>query len=70
MVFIEKVLIFLACVGVAVLILKYTEPIVRMVGKMNWAENRLGIGGTYTVWKLIAVLLIAGSLVFLTTVKW
>ena len=63
-----KILVFLICVGVGILILKYTEPIVRMVGKMRLAENRLGIGGTYTVWKLIAVLLIFGSLVYLTTV--
>lgn len=63
-----KILVFLACTGIGILILKYTEPIVRIVGKMSWAENRLGIGGTYTVWKLIAVLLIAGSLVYVTTV--
>ena len=65
-----KILIFLACVGVGILILKYTESIVRMVGKMSWAENRLGMGGTYTVWKLIAVLLIVGSLVYLTSAGW
>lgn len=62
-----KILIFLICVVLAILILKYTEPLVRMVGKMGWAENRLGMGGTYTVWKLIAILLIVGSLVYLTT---
>ena len=65
-----KILIFLLCVGIAILILKYTEPIVRMVGKMSWAENRLGMGGTYTVWKLIAILLIVGSLVYLTSGAW
>jgi len=65
-----KIIIFLICTGLAILILKYTEPLVRMIGKMSWAENRLGMGGTYTVWKLIAILLIAGSLVYLTTVAW
>lgn len=65
-----KILIFIAATGIAILILKYTEPIVRMVGKMSWAENRLGMGGTYTVWKLIAVLLIVGSLVYLTSAAW
>ena len=69
MVFI-KILIFLACTGLAILILKYTEPLVRMIGKMDWAENRLGMGGTYTVWKLIAIGLIVGSLVFLTSSAW
>ncbi len=62
-----KILIFLACLGIAILILKYTEPIVRMVGKMSWAESRFGMGSTYTVWKLIAILLIVGSLVYLTS---
>lgn len=65
-----KILIFLVSTGIAILILKYTEPIVRMVGKMDWAERRLGMGGTYTAWKLIAILLIVGSLVYLTTVAW
>ncbi|MBM2820909.1 MAG: hypothetical protein HW405_669 [Candidatus Berkelbacteria bacterium] len=65
-----KILVFLACTGIAVLILKYTEPIVRMVGKMEWAERYLGAGGTYSAWKLIAILLIVGSLVYLTTVAW
>ena len=69
MVFI-KILIFLVSCGLAILILKYTEPIVRMVGKMGWAENRFGMGGTYTVWKLIAILLIVGSLVYLTSAAW
>jgi len=65
-----KILIFLACTGIAILILKYTEPLVRMIGKMDWAERYLGMGGTYTAWKLIAILLIVGSLVYLTTVAW
>jgi hypothetical protein len=65
-----KILIFLVLTGVAILILKYTEPLVRMIGKMSWAERYLGMGGTYTAWKLIAVLLIVGSLVYLTSAAW
>jgi len=65
-----KILIFLACSAIGILILKYTEPIVRMVGKMGWAEQRLGMGGTYTVWKLIGILLIVGSLIYVTTAAW
>lgn len=62
-----KILIFLLCCFIGILILKYTEQIVRTVGKMGWAENRLGMGSTYTVWKLIAVGLMVGSLVYLTS---
>jgi hypothetical protein len=69
MVFI-KILVFIVFCLVAVLILKYTEKIVRVVGKMGWAEDRLGMGGTYTVWKLIAVGLIVGSLIYLTSEAW
>lgn len=65
-----KILIFLLCVAIALVILKYTEPIVRMFGKMTWAENRLGMGGTYTAWKLIAILLIVGSLIYVTSGAW
>lgn len=70
MVLIEKILIFLGCTVVGILILKYTEPIVRNIGAMSWAENRFGPGRTYTVWKLIGVAIIVGGLVYVTTVQW
>lgn len=60
-----KILVFLLCVGLGILILKYTEPIVRTVGKMDWAERRFS-GGTYTVWKLIGIGVIAGGLIYVT----
>ena len=63
-----KILVFLLCIGVAILILKYTEHLVRLIGKMSWAERYLGMGGTYTAWKIIAILLIFGSLVYITTI--
>lgn len=50
-----KFVIFLLACGLAVFILKYTEPLVRMIGKNAWAEQYLGGGGTYTMWKLIAL---------------
>lgn len=65
-----KILILLICTALAILILKYTEPLVRMMGKISWAENHLGMGGTYTLWKLIAIILIIGSLVYVTTMAW
>jgi len=62
-----KLIIFVVCTGIAFLILLYTEPLVRMIGKMSWAERYLGMGGTYTAWKIIAIVLIFGSLIYLTT---
>jgi len=52
-----KFVIFIAMFAVGVLILRYNEPIVRMVGKSSFAEKYLGMGGTYTMWKLIAVVI-------------
>lgn len=65
-----RILVFIIFTIIGILILKYTEPIVRTVGKMQWAENRLGIGGTYTVWKLIGVFVIVFSLLYLTSGAW
>ncbi len=59
-----KFVIFLLACGVAVVILKYTEPLVRMIGKNSWAEQYLGGGGTYTMWKLIAVAVVIVALLY------
>lgn len=34
----------------------WTMWVVRTVGKMGWAEQRVGRGSTFDVWKLIGVL--------------
>lgn len=60
----EKFLIFVVAVVVAGAILKYTEPIVRLVGKNDLAEKYLGSGGTYTMWKLLAVVIVIWALVY------
>jgi len=59
-----KFFIFLLSVVAAVLIMKYTDPIVRLIGKNDLAEKYLGMGGTYTMWKLIAVGLVILALVY------
>ncbi len=40
--------------------LKYTFVLVQTFGKINWAETHLGggLGGTYTMYKLVALLII------------
>ncbi len=50
-----KFLIFLSMFVIGLAILKYTEPLVRTFGKSVWAEQHLGGGGSYTMWKLIAI---------------
>lgn len=65
-----KIIVFIAFTMIAIGILKYTYQIVQIFGKMSWAERRLGTGGTFTMWKLIAVGLIVGSLIYLTSGAW
>jgi len=35
---------------------EYTLKAVRMMGMMGWAEERLGRGGTFSVWKIIGII--------------
>ena len=60
-----KIAVLIFAVFVAVLIIKYREKLVRMIGKNEWAERYLGSGGTYTFWILFALLLIFIALVWL-----
>lgn len=57
MVFITKALAIIVSIIVSYLILRYTEPIVRNIGKSSWAEQYLGNGGSYTMWKIIGLIL-------------
>lgn len=60
-----KVITFIVLFAAGVLILKYTEPIVRMVGKSSWAEQHLGAGGTYNMWKIIALIVMLFGFLYL-----
>jgi uncharacterized membrane protein len=70
MIIFYRILIFAASLVVGILILIKTEPIVRMIGHMGWAERRFGGGGTYLVWKLIGLIIIVfGVLVLFGTLS-
>ncbi len=45
-----------ALLGFIGLVPKATVWVVRQTGKMWWAEERFGQGGTYVVWKIIGIL--------------
>jgi hypothetical protein len=56
-----RILTFVGSILIGVLILKYTERIVDTVGHSDWADRYLGFGGgggTYTMWKIIGLLVI------------
>lgn len=42
----------------------------RLVGKAAWAERYLGVGGTYTFWKLFGILLIMIGLLMMRFPGW
>jgi len=69
MVFI-KILTLVAAFAAGLMIIRYREPIVRFFGKNEWAEKYLGMGGTYTMWILIALLIIVMALVWLVGAPW
>ena len=53
-----KFFVFLVAVVLAILILKFTEPIARFFGVSDWAEQTFGAGGTYTMYKLLALIIV------------
>jgi hypothetical protein len=46
---------------------EYTLKAVRMIGMMGWAEQRLGRGGTFSVWKIIGILAPIGAIIYFFT---
>lgn len=60
-----KILVLIATIFIAILILKFRQKIVQMVGKNELAERYLGNGGTYTFWILFAILLIIIATIWL-----
>lgn len=59
-----KFFLFVVAVVIALVILKFTEPIARFFGVSGWAEETFGAGGTYTMWKLLAVILVLLALFY------
>lgn len=67
--FLARLLVLLAAIGLGILIERFTERIVNFVGYSGWAEEKLGVGGTYTMWKLIGLIVIIGGLLNFTLNK-
>lgn len=60
-----KIIVFIIAVILGIIILRKTEPLVRLFGKNEWAEEHLGGGGTYTMWKIIGLLVIIAGLIYM-----
>jgi len=60
-----KIVVFLITESLGIYILLRTEYVVREIGHNAWAEKHLGPGGTYPMWKGIAVILMILGFVIL-----
>jgi hypothetical protein len=57
---------FLISLAVGIPMLLKTDRLVRITGNVGWAERNLGGAGTYTLYKLVAVLIIILGMMYLT----
>ncbi len=61
--------IFSGLIGVAVgfVLIKYSVPLTDMFGKVEWAERNLrgGLAGTYSLYKIVGVIFIILSLLYM-----
>ena len=60
-----KVLTFLGLIILGFLLVRYSKWLTDNTTRFEWPEKVLGPGGTYTVWKMIGVLLIAFAFYYL-----
>lgn len=60
-----RVVVGLIGIPLGFIILVYKERIVFTFGKMEWAERRLGSGGTYNVWVLVGLGVMIGSFLYM-----
>lgn len=63
--FFERVILLVGSVVLAYYMVKFRVNLVRIVGKNDYAEKYLGSGGTYTMWVLLAIALVAFAITYL-----
>lgn len=59
-----RIVVFLLTLGGGIAILRYTYQVVRFAGKSAWAEGKMA-GGTFTMWKIIAIVMIIFGFLYL-----
>ena len=59
-----KVIIALAGVIVGVICMKYNYQITQLFGYNDLAEKYLRAGGTYSMWRLIGLILVVASVIY------
>lgn len=59
-----KLLIFLIGFPIALVLMIYRGKVVEFTGKMKWAEDHLGTGGTYTMVIIAAMVIWIGCMMY------
>lgn len=62
-----KVIIALVGIIAGVACMKYNYQITQLFGYNDLAERYLRTGGTYSMWRLIGLLLVLGSVIYVFT---
>lgn len=60
-----KILILVLGLGVGTALIKYSYQMTQLFGHNSLAERYLGNGGTYTMWKLLGLLVIIGAVAYI-----
>jgi hypothetical protein len=59
-----KIIVLILGLTLGTACLKYNFQLTRLFGYNSLAEKYLGDGGTYSMWRLIGVVVIIGSLIY------
>jgi len=60
-----RIVVFIIALVIGICLMHYNEWLVRTVGKAEYAERILGSGGSYTMWKILGVIVIILGVIYL-----
>lgn len=60
----NKLIVFLIGFPIALLMILYRYQIIRFTGKFEWAETKLGSGGSYTLVIIFAMVIWIGCMMY------
>jgi len=63
---VHRFIVGLIVVALGVIGLKFSYQIMNFTGAIDWIENKLGGGSTYTVIKIISMVMIIGGIIYMS----
>ena len=60
-----KILIAVVGIPLGIYVMRSNYQLTRLFGYNDLAERYLGVGGTYSMWKLIGAIIVIGPLIYL-----